>query len=350
MAGFAPNSDYFLPRSRCEPPGCLCHLIFPWVEEEIERINEEFRTSEGRMGKSTARGFLTYLQNARRIILQDVAAMLVEDEGRWEHPLLQLRVFKLAEFRDFVESMRTTLSDLSLESEARGQIDKALRGMNRRFDSLEAKVVDRDDGLVGRIRETVKETVNNEFSRIDISGQLADNFHLAAAALRGGSESSSRRHEHRVAEAVRGGSSSTDDDVPACFGHKVKQGYSPSDSIFEMHDEFYGLHNFAGVPIAGGLDAMERQYGSKWRKVGKYWSSAEQKHFSRIKSIMLGVAEGVQDGMNEHELLNELNRIYTKRNGGRGTNLAGCVECLQRHGMLQKKPRKKKSVDDNSSN
>lgn len=347
MAGYAPNSDYFLPRSRCEPPESLMGMMFPWVEEEVEKIEAAFRDSEGLMGRSTARGFLLCLKNMRRIILQDVAAMIVENEERWRHPLLEMEVFQRDEFKEYVLEMGAKLSDSALEAEARGQIDKALRGMNKRFDCLEAKWEKREDGLVTRIRQTLKETVTDEFSRIDLAGQLADNFDLAASAIRGGSPSA-MRNVGESSKAVRG-ASSEEEDAPACFGHKAKMGYSPSDSIFEIYDEYYGLKFFVGVPIAGGLHAMEEQYGTKWRKVGVYWTSADQKHFSRIKSIMVGVEKGVANGRDEMELLRQLDHIYNGDNNKKGTNLAGCVTYLQEEGLLERKQRQKRRRDEDST-
>jgi hypothetical protein len=354
MAGFAPNVDYYLPRGRCEPDECLQRQIFPWADEELEAISESF--ASGDAGRSTARGFLSYLVHSRRIILQDAAAMIVEDESRREHPLFQLQVFQTAEFSAFVERMRTKLGESSLEREARGQIEKALRGVNARFDNLESKQQQKFEDLEYKLQQRDSRLVL-DFSkavRESIGDALSENFSLAANAIatRGSSRGALTvetftQQQAVSSEADRGAAASSEEaDAPACFGHKVLMGYSPANSIFEVYNEYYGIEEFNGKPIEGGLHAMEQQYGIKWRKVGTYWTSAEQKHFSRIKCIIAGVENAVAQGQEKLVVLRMLQHIYQGDRTKRGTNLAGCVTYLQEQGYLEKKARNKRSREE----
>lgn len=92
MAGFIEaDGMFFCPRSEVEPPEELQHLIFPFVDENLEKVEMAQRSNTREKGGcylGSAKGFLHMLKRLRTIILQDVAAMYVEDPVRTAaHPL-----------------------------------------------------------------------------------------------------------------------------------------------------------------------------------------------------------------------------------------------------------------------
>ena len=107
MAGYSLDKDHHLVRGRVEPPDSLKKQLFPWVDEELDKLDAHFqRQGEA---KATAKGFLTVLKNQRRIILQDLAAMVVKDGDRRDHFVFKLPVFQSEGFSDIVHKMKEAL-------------------------------------------------------------------------------------------------------------------------------------------------------------------------------------------------------------------------------------------------
>lgn len=108
LAGFEENDWHFNPRTACEPPEELLKLIWPWIEEELEKVFAANRND----GKSriTAVCVLRYWSTLRRIVLQDVAAMFVLHADRLDHPVMKLPVFHDPLFLQYVVTMRAALA------------------------------------------------------------------------------------------------------------------------------------------------------------------------------------------------------------------------------------------------
>lgn len=95
MAGFQDADSYFVPRTNVVPPENLQKMIFPFIEEEMERLVHLFDHSNGKKDeKATAMGTLKLWKDLREVILQDAAAMIVEDGKRKDHLLFRMPVFQ----------------------------------------------------------------------------------------------------------------------------------------------------------------------------------------------------------------------------------------------------------------
>ena len=88
-------------------------------------------------------------------------------------------------------------------------------------------------------------------------------------------------------------------------------------------NEWYGIREFNGLPIPGGIHEMERRYKSKWRQLGKYYTAAEQKHFSRVSQIIKGIRNRLDAGEELDNVCADLTQIFSK--GAKGSDLAGTV-------------------------
>jgi hypothetical protein len=89
----------------------------------------------------------------RNVIFQDLAAMIIADPSRRDNFLFQIPVFLTAEFENYVCLMREHLLACLRDEEGRGQIDKCLRGLNCRFDTLETEYKNTKSEVVAAVVE-----------------------------------------------------------------------------------------------------------------------------------------------------------------------------------------------------
>ena len=74
-----------------------------------------------------------------------------------------------------------------------------------------------------------------------------------------------------------------------------------------------------GVPVAGGLDAMERQYQTKWRRT---FNDAQKQHFSRLGRVIKGIKNRISEtGNSVNDVLQELDLLYLEECGKKLTKL-----------------------------
>jgi hypothetical protein len=98
MAGYGVKEQYNLVRGRVEPPESLHKQIFPWVDFEIQKL-EAKREEDETGARPTALAFLKFLKAGRRIIIQDAAALMIQDGNRKHHELFKMEVFRTDEFK-----------------------------------------------------------------------------------------------------------------------------------------------------------------------------------------------------------------------------------------------------------
>lgn len=94
---------YFCPRSQVKPPEELVKQIFPFADEQLERVNAAIAGEESRVKSGVFLGasqaFLEMLVRQKTIILQDAAAMFVLHPERASHTIFQsFPTFRSAEF------------------------------------------------------------------------------------------------------------------------------------------------------------------------------------------------------------------------------------------------------------
>ena len=178
MAGYSLKEDHHLRRGRVQPDDVLLQMIFPWVDTEMEKLQAHLVDTDKE--KQTAWAFLLLLKRQRQIILQDTAAMLVANPDRYSHWIFQLDVFKSDKFQKYVSQMKEALSESIVEKDSRAVIDKALTGMNGRFDVLENQLDQKLQTQTEILAETMKDVVtyiairNKEEMRTDIAYQLTE--------------------------------------------------------------------------------------------------------------------------------------------------------------------------------
>jgi hypothetical protein len=46
------------------------------------------------------------------------------------------------------------------------------------------------------------------------------------------------------------------------LGHKLTTGHCPADNMNMVWNEWHGLHNYDGIPVEGGIEGLDRLYGT----------------------------------------------------------------------------------------
>lgn len=109
FAGFPTTpGTYYIPRSRVIPSDKLLEQVFPEIEENLSRLDEQPSSASQ---KEVA--FLMMLKELRIVLLQDTAVLSKKYPS---HHILQHSLFKSDEFIEFAQSMEESLSR-TLESE-----------------------------------------------------------------------------------------------------------------------------------------------------------------------------------------------------------------------------------------
>ena len=129
MAGFTSSgSGYFLPREQIKPPIALQRKLFPWVEDEEERM-------KGGKGKRPAReqdlarlDHLELLKAAREVLLQDLAVLRdrVPEMVLFSHP-----IFCSQDFLDFSAQVQHGITNVEAPREV--LFDRLLPGLAEVF-------------------------------------------------------------------------------------------------------------------------------------------------------------------------------------------------------------------------
>lgn len=97
LAGFGVADMHWLKRD-VDVPDCLKKQIFPWIEEEVEKL-KRYHDQPDTTHRYTACCFLDYLKALRTVILQDAAAMMILHPERAMHRVFDChKVFKSPEF------------------------------------------------------------------------------------------------------------------------------------------------------------------------------------------------------------------------------------------------------------
>ena len=166
MAGFpSSGSGYFLPREQIKPSIALQRKLFPWVEDEEERM-------KGGKGKRPAReqdlarlDHLELLKAVREVLLQDLAVLRdhVPDMVLFSHP-----IFCSQDFLDFAEQVQHGITNVEAPREVL---------FDRLLPSLSVVFYSRSE-LILEVQRQSQASVNKQLSQINgnlnalITGQV----------------------------------------------------------------------------------------------------------------------------------------------------------------------------------
>jgi hypothetical protein len=121
-------------------------------------------------------------------------------------------------------------------------------------------------------------------------------------------------------------------DTGGLSGTTNHQFYGSHKSVQSFYNEYYGLEDFDGVPISGGLHTMAEKFRAKWRKSVR----GGAKHMSELKAVMRAIADmtalerGSVDGS-----FGELDDVFQDKgvDGGK-KRLSNLVDILKKQGIV----------------
>ena len=180
---------------------------------------------------------------------------------------------------------------------------------------------------------------------------LAKSLNLMAASLRSGlqvptvtaiivnpplvqQESPSNQGSPREEDDNDAGNSATPSLAPPLRGDIV--GNCPKHtyvSIQKLYNKFYGLGEFKGKPVAGGLAKLEEIFKTKWRQG---FSGRQKKEWSQLTQTIVGInVHIVELGGDEGKALDNLNVVFRQKLGVNHTT-SKMVKHMQESGLLVK--------------
>ena len=121
-------------------------------------------------------------------------------------------------------------------------------------------------------------------------------------------------------------------------GHHLRAKHT---TIYTLYHEWFGLEDFGGIPVSGGIDFCEQQWKSKWRP---HFNAAEKQHFSRFKAIIVGIQTKQERKSVELDVApNEFDSIFRGAEVKKSTaNMAKWLK--QENGYIAKKKRMGRTI------
>jgi len=108
-------------------------------------------------------------------------------------------------------------------------------------------------------------------------------------------------------------------------------------SVRALWDEYYGLGEFEGVPIPGGIIELEKLYKNKWRK--HYKSGQAISRRKKIVKGLLSMADSKETAV--VDVIEEVEAVYRDECNGiapfaKWFAEKGCVDTCRSRGRTQK--------------
>jgi hypothetical protein len=108
--------------------------------------------------------------------------------------------------------------------------------------------------------------------------------------------------------------------------------YARHKSVQLFYNEFYGLCEFNLILITGGLLAMEKKFGAKWRKTIR----GGAKHMSRLKALMQAIANmAATEGGSVDRSIGIIELAFQDKGAEGGKQrLSNLVDILKKQGLV----------------
>ena len=300
----------------------LIFLPFPFVKRCMKAVlaAKEEASNGSQSHLNTAVCFLELLDELALVFLQDAAAMLILHPERGDNAMYKhIPVLKTEVFKRFVDKMKLALENS--ENPTDYKLEAALPGVQQRFQSLECHMGTMQRTM-GTMEMNVVAAVREEGRKMRES--IADGFEEAATAFRGGGRGSRAVGEltTRVPTMVEGSVGG--------LAFSELQFYGNHKSVQSMYNEYYGKGDFNLTPMLGGLLAMEKKFGAKWRK----HIPGGSKFIGRIKAVMKAIERmAVTNGDSVEASIDKLELVFQAKDGGNKT-LSKLVDILKKQGIV----------------
>jgi hypothetical protein len=314
-------------RTTVEPEtedGDLLDSVFPFVKRclaaVLEAKNDGTEQSKSQSHLNTAVCFLELLQHLALVFLQDAAAMVVLHPERGENAMYKhIPVLKCEQFGRFKEKMRVALAGDECPTDYK--LEAVLPGVHQRLQAIDGRMGSIQRAM-GAMETTMTAAVRDEAEKS--RDCVATGLEEAARSFRGGrAVVETELVATTMAGDTGGGLACTAADHQFFAGHK---------SVQSFYNEYYGLGDFEGVPISGGLFAMDDRFGAKWRKSVR----GGAKHMSRLKAVMRAIADmSALEGGSLDRSIDVLEEVFRDKgvDGGK-QRLSNLVDILKKQGLV----------------
>jgi hypothetical protein len=205
-----------------------------------------------------------------------------------------------------VEEMKKALVEGETNSPMKATVESVLPGVHQQFSNLHTEIIKVKAGIddVGmQMRQLF-----NDFAvehREGICTTLARNLMNVAVGLVSPSTVAASPHSPSVLPPLPPTPPTTndvDDDMKVRPELKNRSHPKSATAIFE---EYYGLGEYQGEPIDGGLAAMDSKYQNKWR----LGDAGYQKAYSRMQQIVKAVTIEMGKGRTQESVLAEFDGL-----------------------------------------
>jgi hypothetical protein len=317
-------------RTTVEPDtedGDLLDLVFPFVKRCLEAVleakNDGTEQSRSQSHLNTAVCFLELLQHLALVFLQDAAAMVVLHPERGDNAMYKhIPVLKGEQFGRFKEKMRLALAGDECPTDYK--LEAVLPGVHQRLQAM--------DGRMGSMQRAMGAIETSMTAALRDEGQktrdcLATGLEEAARSFRGGRAVATEQVKRRSGTTMAAGD--TGAGGLACTDHQF---FASHKSVQSFYNEYYGLGDFEGIPISGGLVAMDDRFGAKWRKSIR----GGAKHMSRLKAVMRAIADMSDlEGGSLDRSIDVLEGVFRDKgvDGGK-QRLSNLVDILKKQGLV----------------
>jgi hypothetical protein len=253
----------------------------------------------------------------------------------------------LHSYQPYVAKMRAEL--LGADSPLDHNVESVLPGVHSRLSSMQNEI----SGVRGDVQNVVTNFGELNETLIDVKelltvrdSEMAANLLRLASRLCPEPRSPPQMLSTRPPASVVGtlqeqameATATTRDSVAMPRGHHLRPKHT---TIHTMYHEWFGLEDFGGIPVSGGIDFCELQWRSKWRF---HFNAAEKQHFSRFKAIIVGIqAKQERESVDLDVALEELDAIFRDDEVKKSTaNMAKWLK--QENGYIAKKKRRGKTI------
>ena len=331
--GSRNRGTHYLVRGSVVPSEDLRRQIW---HDLVEPQREKLAALPNGRTKVTALAFLEFLDNARTVILQDAAWMMLQDR---RHVLFEAHpVFRSAQFADFQEQMRRAKENAETSDPVHVDIERVLPTVGVKLSNLhngvqqaKTEVLNRLDDVGARVQlqerrmelhhqrlehrmHHIQQTQQMQHSFMQALGQVASDYSRASGAVDamgrqpawpaftmpptfampampqppGGVPAwapgaamppipprpwaSAPPRERTAAAAARL--------APVPSDLHPRETYK---TATEAYNDWYGLNLAVSHFPPGGIDALNREHGTAWRRL---WPDKVKKRYTRLRYVV----------------------------------------------------------------
>jgi hypothetical protein len=207
-----------------------------------------------------------------------------------------------------VEEMKKALVEGEANSPMKATVESVLPGVHQQFSNLHTEIIKVKAGIddVGiQMRQLFNEFAHEHREGIRIT--LARDLMNVAVGLVSPSTVAGSPQAPSVLPPLPPSPPTTtdDDDDDMKVRPELKNRRHPK-SATAIFEEYYGLGEYKGEPIDGGLAAMDSKYQNKWR----LGDAGYQKAYSRMQQIVKAVTIEIEKGRTQESVLAEFDGLF----------------------------------------